>query len=117
MFTTFSPSYCHAMSPSRGFLTSTVLREEQETVTFSKAYRLTIGRTQPPGALSHWDGAEADHSPLSRAKVSTSMGMHMDSFTLRLCMSHTVNMYNFPHTLYNYIIFFEKQHTCFSFVC
>jgi hypothetical protein len=55
-----------------------------------------------------WGSAEADHSLPSTAKVITSTGMHMDSFTLRLYMSHFVHMYHFPHTLYSYIIFYEK---------
>jgi hypothetical protein len=55
MFTTFSPSHC-AMCPSRGFLTSIVLREGKVSVSFSKACRLAMGHTQPPGAHSDWEG-------------------------------------------------------------
>jgi len=54
IFTNFSPSHCHAMSPSRGFLTSTVLREGLVRAPLSKACRLTMGHTEPPGAHSHW---------------------------------------------------------------
>jgi hypothetical protein len=53
-------------------------------------------------------GVKSDNLSPSIAKVSTSTGMHMDRFTLMLCMSHFVHMYHFPHTLYNYIIFFWK---------
>jgi len=115
-FTNFSPSHCHAMSPTWGILTSTVLREGQVRAPLSKACRLTMGHIEPPGAHSHWGGsAEVYHSLPSTAKVSTSTGMHMDSFTLGLCMSHCSHVL-FSHSLYNYITFFGKN-TCFSFVC
>jgi hypothetical protein len=60
------------------------------------------------GGEEEEESAEADHSLPSTAKVITSTGMHMDSFTLRLCMPHFVHTYHFPHTLYNYITFFWK---------
>jgi len=66
-----------------------------------------MGHTEPPDAHPG-GGAESNHSPPSTAKVSTSTGMHMDSITRRLCMSHFVHMYQFPHTLYNYVILLEK---------
>jgi len=79
MFTTFSPSRCHALS-----------------VPFSKACGLAMEYTEPPGAHSNWRGAGmlklTIHLHL-QVKVSTSTDMHMDSVTLRLCMFHLLHLF------------------------